>query len=174
MVSVGLIVVGIILLIIIIVVVLLILTKMKGKITINLDKYDFSPGETITGNVILKLKKPVEATALNVGLTGTREKTSYSRGSKGGMSKNTNSDTIYSFKKPIDGEKEYSGEKTYPFQIVVPKDINKYSTGNAVADTLLKSAQLLSGTSVRTEWYVTANLDMKGFDLHKEVRVNIT
>ncbi len=173
MVSVGLIIIGAMLLIVIIVVVLLILTKMKGKIIINLDKYDFSPGETITGSVVLKLKKPVAATALNVGLVGTREKTSYSRDSKGGMSKNTDSDTIYTFKKPIDGEKEYSGEKTYPFQIVVPKDINKYSTGNAVADTLLKSAQLISGTTVRTEWFVTANLEMKGFDISNKVRVNI-
>ncbi len=29
------------------------------------------------------------------------------------------------------------------------------------------------GTTVRTNWFVTANLEMKGLDIHKEVRVNI-
>jgi len=172
MVSVGLIILGLVLLIIVIVVVLIILTKMKGKITINLDKFDFSPGETITGALILKLKKPVEATALNVGLIGTRETSSYNRKSN---ERNDSSNTIYNFKKPVDGEKQYlPGEKTYQFQLLVPTDINKYSTGNQVADTLIKSAQLLSGTTSRIEWYVTANLEMKGFDISKKVRVNIS
>jgi hypothetical protein len=174
--TVALIIIGVIVLVIVIVVIMFILRSMKGKIAINLDKYDFSPGETISGTVVLKLKKPVDATELSVGLVGTRETSSYSRNSKGaaGASKNTKEENIYNFKKPISGEKQYPvGESSYPFQIVVPKDTGKFSTGNQVADTVIKSMQFLSGATSKIEWYVLANLDMKGFDISKQVRVNI-
>jgi hypothetical protein len=172
--DIGTIILIVVLVVIVIVVIFLILTKMKGKIVINLDKYDFSPGETISGNLVLKLKKPVDANELSVGLIGTKESSSYSKGAKGGMQKNTNTENVYNFKKPISGEKQYPvGESTYPFQLVVPKDTGKFSTGNQVADTVIKSMQFLSGANSRINWFVTANLAMKGFDINKQVKVNI-
>jgi hypothetical protein len=172
--EIGTIIVFIVLAVIIIVIVLYILSRMKGKIIINLDKNDFSAGETINGTVILKLKKPIEATALNIGLVGTREKAKYSRNSKGEMSKSTSSENICNFNKEISGKKLYpAGESSYPFQLVVPKDIGKFSTGNQVADAVIKSVQFLAGADSKVNWVVKANLDMKGFDLGSSVKVNI-
>ncbi|UCF09291.1 MAG: hypothetical protein JSW28_09565, partial [Thermoplasmata archaeon] len=42
----------------------------KGKIELNLPKYTYSPGENITGEITLKLKKSIKARGLNVCLNG--------------------------------------------------------------------------------------------------------
>lgn len=171
--NIVLIVLAVIFLIAVIVLVLYLLARSKGKITLNLDKLEFTPGETIAGNIGLKLKKPVQAKALNVGLLGTMERTSYSKNPKGGTSRNTRYEIVFDFKKPVDGQKTYSGYKDYKFQLKIPSDIYKNSTGNKIADTLVKSAQLLSGKTSKIKWFVRANLDMKGFDIKKKVRINI-
>ena len=167
------IVLGVIVAIGIVSLILYLISKSKGKIVLTLNKMEFTPGETITGNINLKLKKPVEAKSLNVGLLGTMNRTNYSRGSRGGMSRSTRSENIFDFKKPVDGEKTYSGDSSYNFQLKIPTDVYKQSTGNKMADTLIKSAQILTGTTSRINWYVTANLEMPGFDISKKVRINI-
>ncbi|MCK4491033.1 MAG: hypothetical protein KAU03_00310, partial [Candidatus Altiarchaeales archaeon] len=53
----------------------------KGDIEISLEKYNFSPGDTIKGKVSLKLKKPVNAKQLRLVFVG--EKTTSSRRSAG-------------------------------------------------------------------------------------------
>jgi len=172
--NVVLIILAVVVLIAVIVLVLYSIARSKGKITLTLNKMEFTPGETITGTINLRLKKPVEAKSLNVGLIGTMERTDYSRNPKGGMSRNTRREIVFDFKKTIDGQKNYSGENNYNFELKIPADVFKQSTGNQVADTLIKSAQILSGTTSRVDWYVVANLDMKGFDLSRKVRVNIS
>jgi len=167
------IVIGIVVLVGVVFLALYLIARGKGKITLRLDKMEFIPGETISGTLSLKMKKPVEAGSLNVGILGTMERTSYSRNPKGGMSRNTRHETVFDFKKPIDGQKTYSGYKDYNFQLKIPTDIYKSSTGNAVADTLVKSAQILSGVTSKIKWFVKANLEMKGFDISKKVRINI-
>jgi hypothetical protein len=163
------IILGAVLLVLLIIVVMYLIARSKGKITINLSKYEFSAGEKITGTLVLRMKKPVHAKAINIGLIGIRESKNYSK--KGSRS---SSDEIFNFSKPLDGEKDYApGENTYNFEIAIPIDINKQATGNQIADTLIKSMQILSGTNASIEWYVTANLDMPGFDISKKVRVNI-
>lgn len=39
--------------------ILFIFSKGKGKIIINLDKYEYSPGEKVVGTAVLKLKNPL-------------------------------------------------------------------------------------------------------------------
>ena len=46
---------------------------LEKQIDVTLDKYDYAPGETITGKAILKLKNPTEARQLRVELMGERE-----------------------------------------------------------------------------------------------------
>lgn len=150
-------------------VVLYFIAKSKGKIIINLDKLEFSPGNKITGKILLKLKKETEAKSLYVGLKGIQTIRSYK--SKG---VNRSRSVIFKFQKPIDGEKMYpAGEKEYKFELSIPNDINKRATGNAIADTLVKSAEILSGRNSNVKWYVFSSLEVKGFNISKKVRINI-
>jgi hypothetical protein len=168
-----LIVLGVIVAIGIVSLILYLISKSKGKIVLTLNKMEFTPGETITGTINLKLKKPLEAKSFNVGLLGTMKRTNYSRSSKGGLSRSTRSNKVFDFKKPVDGEKTYPGYSEYKFQLKIPTDVYKQSTGNQVADNLIKSVQILTGTTSRINWYVTANLEIPGFDISRKVRINI-
>jgi hypothetical protein len=145
----------------------------KGKIEIKLTKYEFKPGETIEGTLDLKMKTPVEANSLNVGIIGTLRTTNYSKNSNGGVSRSSSNRIVFDFKKPLDGKKTYMGEQSYDFKLTVPSDIYKRSTGNQMADGVLKSVEILTGSNSRVEYYLTANLDMKGFDISKKIRINI-
>src|SRR4030043_1494025 len=60
----------------------------KGRIDIIIPKTSFSPGDTISGNVVLAMKKPVKAREVNISLIGEQTAT------KGGIaSKNQNRPT---------------------------------------------------------------------------------
>ncbi|MBU0907013.1 MAG: hypothetical protein KKD18_04245 [Nanoarchaeota archaeon] len=147
--------------------------KSKGRIIIQLNGYQFSPGDTIEGTVVLDLKKQVEAKALNVGLLGMYKSTSYS--GSGGLSHKTRTGKAFEFKQPLDGEKVYNlGRSSYNFKLIVPRDLlSSRALGNDMLGTVVKSVKILSGNMSRIDWYVTANLEIKGLDISKKVRVNI-
>ncbi len=42
----------------------------KGKIEIKIEKFNFAPGETIPGEVVMKLKKPLKAKEFNIFFIG--------------------------------------------------------------------------------------------------------
>ena len=50
----------------------------KGSIEIQLEKYNFSPGETISGNVSLKVKKQEKAKAVTIRLIGEQKTSNFS------------------------------------------------------------------------------------------------
>ena len=145
----------------------------KGKIEVFLEKHNFSPGETIKGRISLKLKKPIKAKALKVGLVGERATTQYGRTSGGGMSSSHRKTHFFDFEMPLDGKKEYL-EGKYNFEIKIPANVLQTpSPGGAVGD-IVKGIQLLSGKDIRISWYVIAKLDIpSGFDVSKKVQVNI-
>lgn len=144
----------------------------KGSAEIRLDKYEFSPGETIKGNVKFTLKKVVHAKAVNIRLVGERKQSNF------GSQRKTfgNKGYVFDFIKPLDMEKDYSGEFSYDFEINIPSNVlNQLSLGDGVAGTLIKSAQILSGTNTYINWYVTAYLDIPaGIDVSKKVQINIS
>jgi hypothetical protein len=142
----------------------------KGKIEIQIPKFNFSPGETIEGTVVLALNKPIKARGLKIRFFGERVSSRYTP-QKGTQS---HDNIIFDFTRPLDGEKEYiSG--TYRFQIKIPVDIlPKQDGGSGVLNNLIKSAQILSGASSRTSWYILAFLDIPmAFDVSKKIQVNI-
>ncbi len=144
-------------------------SKSKGKVVLELNKYEFSPGEKITGTVNLKLKKPVSANELSVGLFAVLHSRSYS--SQGSRS---NSRTVFDFKKPLKGKGDYPiGEHKINFELLIPTDVFKNKLDNKIANNLLKSVQILSGQTTNLKWSVKANLDIPGFDLSKSVRINV-
>ncbi len=150
----------------------------RGKLEILLEKFNFFPGETIKGKLILELKKPILAKELKIGLFGlkitTRQVTSF----KGTPTTQTRKDFIYRFEMPLDGEKEYlKGE--YPFEIKIPENILQapQKTSEGILGTILKTAEVIStiaGVSSRIEWYLEATLAIpKGFDMKKKIKINI-
>jgi hypothetical protein len=150
-------------------------SKSKGKIEIQLDKFNFTPGEVINGNVILNLKKTFNAKAMEVGLIGVSKSSQYRRNSSGGIKHSSSTQNIFEFYYPVDGEKDYNpGQVQYKFQIKIPENIfTNLSTGNRAIDSLVKSAMFVTGTNRNVKWYVTGRLKIGGFDIKKRVQVNI-
>ena len=62
----------------------------RGKFEITLEKFNYSPGETIKGKISFDLKKPTKAKGLKVALIGERITTSRQRGSSGRMGSRRN------------------------------------------------------------------------------------
>lgn len=146
----------------------------KGKIEIQLDKFNFSPGETIEGTISLKLKKPLKGNELSVRMYG--EQKSSSMGLDGRRSSRTVK--IYDFKQPLDGEKEYeAGEQplVYPFKIKIPAQIlEQKKAPEGKLGTVMQAAKFLSGGATRISWYLQAQLDIpKAIDMRKKVQINL-
>ena len=156
----------------------------KGKIYIEIRKTGFMPGDTINGNIVLTLKKPVKARGVNISLIG-EQKTTQTKGMIGnqGMSTATQTSRIYDFKQQLDSEKEYGQKHEYPFEIKIPADIlsvkpqmpeigGKLGQGLKVA----QAAAVLTGVIPRqqTKWYLLAKLDVPGgMDVKKKADITI-
>ena len=128
------------------------------KITLMLEKYNFSPGETAKGTVSINLKKPEYARKLKISLVGVRK---IRRGNKWQWQK------IYDFDMPISGEKDYQKEQI-PFELKIPPDILDPRTGqqaiqDSLEDKLGAAGTLISSVAVgtgKTEWKIKAQLDI--------------
>lgn len=151
----------------------------KGKIEMILGKYNYKPGETITGDINLKLKKTIRARGLTVQLIG--EETISGRSSRQDGSE---ADRIYDIKIPLDGEKDYKGG-TYKFEMKIPETIldrtykkeEREAPGGKIG-TAVKAFKYLTSEPERirtiVNWYVIANLDVpKAFDVTKEQQITI-
>ena len=153
----------------------------KEQITLMLEKYDYSPGDTIKGTVSLSLKKPLEGRKLFVGFIGRQvqrqSSISVANVAMGGGGRNRGRSeykTVYKFTMPLAGEKVYHKEE-YPFEIKIPSDVLQRSTTPTAEGKMggaIKAAQMLSGISTRTDWYVHAQLDVpKKFDIKKSQKI---
>ena len=151
-----------------------------GKIDIILEKFSFSPGETIKGKVSFELKKPTLAKKLRVTLDGIKISTYPVQRPNRPSSTETRRNFIHHFELPLDGEKEYSkGE--HPFEIKIPDNIGVSSlpkeATSGVLGALLKTVETLSRmspTSSIIEWYLEAALELSGaFDVKKKVEISV-
>jgi len=144
---------------------------LKGKILINLNKFNFTPGENVEGTITLKMKKPVHARGVKVGLKAVRK-------SSTGYATNRSSrwETVFEFEQPLDGEKDYvpSAEpQTYSFKLGIPNNPGQQAPTGTVGN-VLKAAQMLTGAQSSTKWTVKARLDISGIDISKKVQINVT
>lgn len=146
------------------------------KIKLNLEKHNFKPGETITGNISLNLKKPVKARDITVSLIG-RIKERY-RNSQGHTSYRTVD--VYNFDIPIRGEGDYQKE-TFNFEIKIPDDIKKQMKINtpdldgALGKLVAISRALSKTRSYPVQWMVKAQLDIPlKFDVKKSQKIVIS
>jgi hypothetical protein len=147
----------------------------KGKIDIIIPKTNFSPGDKISGNVVLTLKKPVKAREVSISLIGEQTTT---RGGIASTEQTKSTQRIYDFKHRLDGAKEYDKETKYDFEIKLPADIlSRQPQMPQVGGTLgqgLKIAQAITGMGVWSSWYLLAKLDVPGgIDISKKVQIAI-
>lgn len=147
----------------------------KGKIDIVISKTNFAPGDKISGNVVLVLKKPVKAREASISLIGEQTTT---RGGIIGTEQSRNTQRIYDFKHRLDGEKEYNGEARYDFEIKLPADIlsrqPQMPQASGALGQGLKIAQAITGMGVWSNWYLLAKLDVPGgMDINKKMQITI-
>lgn len=144
------------------------------KIILNLEKYDYKPGEKIKGTVKINLKKPTKARKLEIGLFGER-KERY-RGHDGKIQ--TRNVVVYDFKIQLVAEGEYQmGE--YPFEIAIPSNILSLDARKNLSGGLGAVVDVLSTMSGQrifpVEWFVKSQLDVPMmFDVKKEQKIVIT
>jgi len=143
-----------------------------GKIEVQLNNFNYAPGDTIEGTVALKMDKAAKAKGLSIMLLG--ELIPLRPGKHG------NNRKIFEFSQPLDGEKDYQPSPepaVYPFKIVIPQGVLKGTqlpdVGGTAGD-VLKAATFLSGAGTRTSWSLIAKLDIPmGGDVSKKVQINI-
>jgi hypothetical protein len=169
----------------------------KGKIDILIQKTNYVPGDTISGNVVLTLKKPVKAEEVSVSLIGEEVTTggggtvgwSAGRtwgktgggGTIGGGQGSPTIERIYDFKQQLDGEKEYLEGREYHFEMKIPADILGIGaqTPEGALGQVLKVAQTVATVTgatarKRLKWYLSAKLDIHGgLDISKKVDITI-
>ena len=162
----------------------------KGKIDIAIQKSHYAPGDIISGNVSLTLKKPVKAREVSISLIGEHKTTQTATGvggpmGGGGMAMSTTTKTvrIYDFKQQLDSQKEYSQGAEYRFEIKIPADTLSMrpltSEVEGKLGQVLKVAQTAAAMTgaipfQRIKWYLLAKLDIPGgLDISKKVDITI-
>jgi hypothetical protein len=162
----------------------------KGKIDIAIPKTHYAPGDIVSGNVALTLKKPAKAREMSISLIGEHKTTQTTPGvggptGGGGASMSTATKTvrIYDFKQQLDSEKEYSQGGEYRFEIKIPADTLSMTPEVAEVEgklgQVLKVAQTAAAMTgaipfQRIKWYLLAKLDIPGgLDVSKKVDVTI-
>ncbi|VVC02725.1 Uncharacterised protein [Candidatus Burarchaeum australiense] len=157
----------------------------QGSVDIKLNNFNFRPGDTIEGTVLLKLKGPVKARELSVTLAAISHGANATITFGGSPSaqhhaSHNNDRRIFELKNTLDSEKEYPATPeplAYPFRIVIPQQIPSAGqipqfpgeVGGAVTD-LLKF--LASGQQVK--WYLMAKLDVPmAADVSRQVQINL-
>ena len=149
------------------------------KITVTLDKYQYKPGDVITGSVGLNLRKPMRARKLFVSLLG-KVRTTH-RDSKGHVQ--TQDVTIYDFTVPLDGENDYLSE-IYHFEIKIQADILQMHSSSQQIQQMLQAklgtfgailGQMATGGQGPVRWMVYAQLDIPmKLDVHKSQDIAIS
>jgi hypothetical protein len=158
-------------------IIILLIKRSKGKIEIKLDSYNYSPGQTIEGTIKINLKKEVQAKGVELRLYGERSEKNYNAvnvGNSKQSSRGTHITRVFDFTQPIaQGGAFAPGEKEFKFSIKTPATSAINSTGNQIADIMIKTAQILGGAQATVRWYLEARLNCDGLDLTRRVQINI-
>ena len=131
----------------------------------------YAPGETITGKVTMRLKKPTQANGLSITLRAQQDRNL-------GMNRQTHQQqdsivTLFNFAVPLAGAQEYS-EGEWPFVIKVPEGVAPQGGAPGLSVTFSLSGVGLGGNAGPIIWSLEAHLDIPGaFDMRKELQLNI-
>jgi hypothetical protein len=146
----------------------------KGKMEIQISRVNYHPGDMISGNVTLAMKKLAKGREVDISLIGEQTVDKPSSDD----TNNTETTRIYDFKLKLDGEKEYDSEYNYRFEIMIPPDILARQQMPGIGGAFgqgLKIMQSFSRMNVRTNWYLHARLDIPGgIDIGKKLQITIS
>ena len=141
----------------------------KKKLSVNLEKNEYNPGETIKGIVELELEKPLKADTLEVALIGAVIKTNTGHSYHNFDDHSSSFDDDNSFetaspfffsKKILDSEKEYTNFK-YEFELKIPENVHDEEPSfDGTLGKLMDFSRKLGGHPPRIEWYVKAQLEI--------------
>lgn len=138
-----------------------VLRGLKGTIKIDCEKNTFDPGETIKGNIYLKIKKQTIGNKLTISLVAD-ETTTYHDGDE----RRTEHDEVYRDDLVVEDKKSYSVgyEQTYDFALTIPA---MNAPGKKVDGVMGAVFDALSVNRRKTkiEWQLEARLDAEGLDL---------
>ncbi|MDO8627738.1 MAG: hypothetical protein Q7K42_04685 [Candidatus Diapherotrites archaeon] len=155
---------------------------------IKLSKTNFTKGETIEGEIQLKINKPIKAKAVRIRLLGTRNATNSS-------GKNYVK-TVADIPVEVSGEKEYlpsSESLTFPFKLQIPDftanaivsgtfqqyqnfnlDNEQTNTAKEIALGITETLQTTGNMLNPITWTLKGSLDIPmGFDVSKDIRITI-
>ena len=138
-----------------------ILRGLKGTIKIDCKKSTFDPGETIQGDIHLKIKKETKGNKLIISLVAD-ETTIYHDGDE----KRTEHDEVYRDELIIEDKMTYPAgyEKTYNFDITIPAMDAPGRQVDGVVGAVF-DALSVNRRKTRIEWQLEARLDAEGLDL---------
>jgi hypothetical protein len=147
----------------------------EGGITLTLNKTNFAFGETAKGKLLLKLKKDKNARELRVRIMAVRKTTQYGTNSRGGTSRNNQTQVLFQNAVIIDGQKLYSPPGVdYDFKIQIPQKSTLPQEIGGNLGTALKAIQFLGGRSSQVKWFIEATLDIPGgVDINKKIQISV-
>ncbi|MDD5163317.1 MAG: hypothetical protein PHD95_03870 [Candidatus ainarchaeum sp.] len=151
----------------------------EGKINLDLQgKTNFFFGETISGQLVLSLRKPKQARQLRIVLQGTEIFTHPSTVFRNGRQvteMRTESIVVFSTEEILDNEKTYSsGETRYDFSIQAPAQAFARPKLESTLGNVLNVMQTFSGNRSRIKWELKASLDVPGsVDVSKNLQISL-
>jgi hypothetical protein len=149
---------------------------LKGQMDIVIPRTTYDYGETIEGKVRLELKKPQKAKGVFIHLQQVEHYTEHRDGKHVPKSR-----VLYGRSITLDSEKEYpSGTlMEYPFQFDIPKYEMPNMDGTMgkimkTVETVGPLLTLIGGHRSNIDWHLSAKLDVSGFDVNKDVKLQIS
>ncbi len=147
---------------------------------VQLKQFNFHPGETIEGMIILQLNEKVNAKGVSIQFRGTMNTTS------GAINNRQTSETVLiDVSQPLDREREYEptpAPLTYPFKIVIPEnvippEVTAPAIGGVLGDAL-KLGQMfgaLPSVTKTYQWELNAKLDIPwGGDVGQKIQITVS
>jgi hypothetical protein len=138
-----------------------VLRGLKGTIKIDCEKNTFDPGETIKGNIYLKIKKQTIGNKLTISLVAD-ETTTYHDGDES----RTEHDEVYRDDLVVEDKKSYpvGYEQTYDFALTIPAMNAPGKQVDGVVGAVFDALSVNRRKS-KIEWQLEARLDAEGLDL---------
>ena len=129
----------------------------NGTLELRVNGASFSPGQKITGTVVLNLTKPTKARELRVSFYGTVH------GRKRSIRH------IFEVRQILSGEKIYSPGESYAFELLIPMPVVFHQPDNIVGELGANRLEVHP-----LGWYVLATLDIALFSsLKKSVQITL-
>jgi len=147
-----------------------------GNIALALDRYEFRPGDSVTGRVTLGLAEPIEAKRIVVSLTGTADRVSYEKDASGRRRQSRHSETLCQVERELDGARTYRNE-SYTFSLMIPTEAGPASSrpdDGVLGDVARVINAVANASLLPTSWRVVAWLDIpwkRNIKTHVDIQV---